>query len=107
MPLTFDDLVAIWNELNMGFEADGKELINHAIWADNVYLFASSGHELETMFKMLTETIYKNDLKWKAAELCFINGTNDGDFGDIEVDTPDGMMILKKPSSKQLNRFYR
>ena len=93
-----EDIVKTWNDLKMGFEFDGKGLVNHAIWADNVYLFASSGHELESMFKMLTETIYKNDLKWKAAELCFINGTNDGDFGDIEVHTPDGMMILKNMS---------
>jgi hypothetical protein len=35
-------------------------------------------------------------LKWKAAELQFITGTNVKDFGDIEVNTPDGLMTLKR-----------
>ena len=49
--------------LNFGITFDGKSLVNHAIWADNVYLFASSGHELETMFKMLTDVIYEKKLR--------------------------------------------
>ena len=74
---------------------DGHGFVNHAIWADNSSIFASSGHELKAMFEMLTKANYDNHLKWKAQELTFINGTNDKHSGDIDVDTPDGYMLLR------------
>ena len=43
-----DDLVVSWNErgMEMYFEAHG--MVNHAIWADNIFLFAFFRRAAET-----------------------------------------------------------
>eukprot|EP00973_Karenia_brevis_P054740 7609511-Karenia_brevis.AAC.1 len=79
----------------MGFQFEGRSLVNHAIWADNLYLFASSRLQLKSMFDMITAAIYQHDLRWKSAELQFIAGTNVDGTADVDVDTPEGPMKLK------------
>eukprot|EP00973_Karenia_brevis_P067357 9369234-Karenia_brevis.AAC.1 len=76
----------------MGFSFDELGLVNHAIWADNLYLFAQSRGELEIMFEMLTKTIYENGLRWKETEMQFIAGTNEEDTRDIIASTSEGIM---------------
>ena len=61
-----EELVETWNDLDMGFTFDGLGLVNHAIWADNIYLFAKSAHEHVAMFQMLSAVLYKNDSKWRS-----------------------------------------
>ena len=39
--------------------------INHAVWADNIWLFASTWAHLETMTQELTTAIYGAGLAWK------------------------------------------
>eukprot|EP00973_Karenia_brevis_P074499 10352163-Karenia_brevis.AAC.1 len=42
MEFILEDVVQTWNILGMGFSFDQLGLVNHALWADNLYIFASS-----------------------------------------------------------------
>ena len=65
-------------------------MVNHMIWADNVYLVASSTTELFKMFEELTAAIYNNKLRWKGGELKYMTGTNVEGCGDYRTMMPDG-----------------
>ena len=88
-----EELVAKWNDRGWGFRFDNGPLVNHMIWADNVYLVASSTTELFKMFEELTAAIYNNKLRWKGGELKYMTGTNVEGCGDYHTMMPDGEVL--------------
>lgn len=95
MEFILEETVDTWNTFSMGFSFDDLGLVNHVIWADNLYLFASNRIELETMFNMTTKAIYEHNLRWKEAELQYIAGTNVDCTTHIEGTSPEGPVLLK------------
>ena len=90
------DLVDEWNALSVGFSCGGDSLVNHAIWADNIYLFGSSAAELMTMFTQLTDILYDQHLRWKIEELTYITGVNGKGWGDLEVMAGTGSFTIQE-----------
>ena len=85
-----EDLISSWATEGFGFSFDGAPLVNHAIWADNIFIVASSVEQLHVMFDMLTDKLYAIFLKWKTEELTFITGSNITGVSDRVVQMPDG-----------------
>ena len=79
-------IVEDWNTLNFGFsltDEDGEQrlLVNHAVWADNIVLFASSFQELEIMvsdlnsaFSSVCNSSGSQYFVWKASSLELMVG---------------------------------
>jgi hypothetical protein len=60
------------------------------IWADNIYLVASSVSQLLSMFDDVSECIYVGKLKWKTTELEYTTGSNIPSCGNRLKILPDG-----------------
>ena len=73
--------VGWWNEGNYGIRwgHKGERLINHLVWADNVWLFASSVGMYQAMLDMLTLRLEQAKLRWKPKSLEFLL-VNHGDL---------------------------
>ncbi len=81
-----EPIVISWNERNVGFQLRDTEtnvLVNHAVWADNIVLFASSYSEMQLMIGDLnracatyTSRSGVRHLCWKPDSLeCIASGT--------------------------------
>ena len=77
----------------------GLPLVNHAI-----DLVASSVEELHFMFDMVTDRLYKGNLRWKASEVIFTTGSNEPDVASRTVSLPDGgeALVMWKPEIEVL-----
>ena len=66
--------VAWWNEANYGIRwgLKGEHLFNHPVWADNVWLFATSVGMYQAMLDMLTFRLEQAKLRWKPKSLDFL-----------------------------------
>ncbi len=57
----------------MAFLAPGEDLgsrvVNHVVWADNIWVLAKTREELEVMVQELTEIVYGAALSWKTDSL--------------------------------------
>ena len=81
-----DDLVVSWNErgMEMYFEAHG--MVNHAIWADNIFLFASSAEQQKQMAQALANALEAWELRWKFSSLqVMLCGNISKDVCDLSV----------------------
>ncbi|CAK0793109.1 unnamed protein product [Prorocentrum cordatum] len=94
------ELVRHWNSAGVGFSFDGDPRINHAIWADNVYLVEESAAQLEQIFIDVSACIYKCALQWKKNELYFMPGSNLFYNSDRQVNLPDGITYELKVASE-------
>jgi hypothetical protein len=90
LEFVMDDLVRRWNESGTGFQFENGALVNHLIWADNIYLIANSVSQLAQMFKDLTKKIYTGKMRWKTTELSYITGSNHPGCDDLNQELPDG-----------------
>ena len=68
-----EPLVVSWSMRKMGFclQPDGKDAIyfSHAVWADNIVLFAASLSMMQTMVHELTLSVTSRGFDWKASSL--------------------------------------
>ena len=70
MEMLMEPLVEIWDILDYGFETKPTKglptvRITHAIWADNIFLFAKSKDEAQYMIDGVTDRIKGMGLEWK------------------------------------------
>ena len=80
-------LVPCWNLKGYGINvSDDKHLCQetgfftfctHFTWSDNIYITASSRHQLKLMMDSLTRVLQSNGLKWKRRSLQFVSSTTD------------------------------
>eukprot|EP00973_Karenia_brevis_P075488 10484868-Karenia_brevis.AAC.1 len=78
-----EEVVLAWNQDGYGFQYENGPLVNHLIWADNIFIVASSVPQLQMMFRMLSRSIYKVKLQWKLEELAYITSSNVGSAGPL------------------------
>eukprot|EP00973_Karenia_brevis_P006522 887447-Karenia_brevis.AAC.1 len=90
------DVVDTWNLLGYGFQYDNGPLVNHLVWADNVYLVASSILELQVMAQMLTQRLHLHKLRWKVQEMVYIAGTNILEPTDFSFKDGHGQTLFVK-----------
>ena len=64
-----DDVILSWTVRGLGFCLDSFGIINHAIFADNIFLFAKSAWKLQIMVHELTAALQKRGLTWKVSSL--------------------------------------
>lgn len=71
-----DDSLAIlaseWFERGMGIRVSGR-WFTHAVWADNVYLLASTSSQLEKMVAELSHALNIKELYWKKDSLVYMS----------------------------------
>ena len=63
-----------------------KRLLTHFIWADNVWLLASSSTMLKSMISSLTSTLNAKKLVWKSNDLKLLTTSCSGVAG-FELET--------------------
>ena len=54
-----------WRSKGYGFKVDNITSLNHAVWADNVFLLACSLGQMLEMVEELTVALYDGGLEWK------------------------------------------
>ena len=64
-----EPLVISWEARGMGFNWDHPQVISHAVWADNIILFASSAAMMKQMQLELSSAITAGQLRWKPSSL--------------------------------------
>ena len=64
-----EPVILSWRERNFGFELDSGVHISHAIWCDNIILFASSSAMLRTMIENISDALGDPCLYWKPSSL--------------------------------------
>ena len=74
LEMIMSPLIESWVEKGWGVrlawdETDKPTLINHAVWADNIWLVAECPKILESMFQELTDAIYSASFAWKLSSL--------------------------------------
>ena len=57
-------VVVKWQVFEMGVTLDGK-LVNHIWWADDLFLFAKSIGEMQTMIDDISQAIAQAGYGWK------------------------------------------
>ena len=67
-------LVKRWYERGWGFRLDSGVIVNHLLWADNVWLIAEKKDDLAAMIEELTLAITVSKLAWKASSLEVLAG---------------------------------
>ena len=67
-----------WESRGLGFQVKssqrGVKIISHAIWADNIILFAADADMMTTMTQELTDAVAKGSLQWKPSSLQLLAG---------------------------------
>ena len=58
------DLVPVWRSRNFGIARDGH-ILDHAIWADNIFLYSTQTAHLREMVWDLTVNMHQRNLFWK------------------------------------------
>ena len=64
-------VVEKWDMLEIGFRLENKEL-NHLIWADNIFLLATSIAEAQIMIDDVTQAIYNTGYTWKYEDASYL-----------------------------------
>ena len=64
-----DEVVRSWNSCRFGFFLDGFGVVNHAIFADNIFLFAASRGQLQSMIVDVTEALQTRGFRCKPSSL--------------------------------------
>lgn len=96
-------VVTSWKLADMGFKTCPGKSVSHAMWADNLWLLASSPSELQDMIVMATEAIYAVGFSWKPASLKVLQGTScpcktfevpDPKGGVLRFELVDSLLVL-------------
>ncbi len=70
------DVIHNWDVQGMGYAVDfgteHRSVVNHFIWADNVYLVSRSREELTRMVRDLTLPLYNFSMRWKPTSLKYM-----------------------------------
>merc|ERR1719195_274763 len=82
------------------------DLINHLIWADNIFLIGNSRRQLAEMFAQMTQTIQRYKMHWKESSLKFLVCGNDAiedncDEEDIHCFVQGSYNVMKKVLSME------
>ena len=72
--MCLDLLVPVWAESGYGILLDDGRRYTHAVWADNVWLFAHSYTEIQKMASSLTQVLAQYWLFWKPSSLEVMSG---------------------------------
>eukprot|EP00973_Karenia_brevis_P080409 11156658-Karenia_brevis.AAC.1 len=68
-----EGLIRSWTARGFGFLLDYEdgnvECIHHAVWCDNIFLFARCHVMISTMISEITATIQNFDMRWKPTSL--------------------------------------
>ena len=57
-----EPLVLKWNSQGWGFKLMSGRVVNHAVWADNVWLFERDPANLQKMLSSLTAMLLESQL---------------------------------------------
>ena len=89
------ETVLQWIELRWGIDLeDGLPPISHAIWADDIFFFASSFETFVSMAQDLTHALNDFGLQWKAGSLSFlVNETGALQLPDV---SPNAFPVLDR-----------
>ena len=99
--LMFNCLVVLdplWKASGYGINLDGR-LWTHAVWADNVWLFANSAEHLTLMIRRLTDVFNSWCLNWKLDSLCYMVSSADAEHGDLQVLCNDVIYAIPRVDS--------
>ena len=86
-----EPLVNSWEERRMGFSLGHSttdfRIITHAVWADNVVVFASDSVALQQMLSELAQAIAEGRFRWKPSSLEVLqsSGTEDNSKAEFAV----------------------
>ena len=58
-------VVRKWSKEGRGARIYDGRVISHAVWADNIYIFASSAEEFRMMTEDITEAFACHGFAWK------------------------------------------
>jgi len=98
MRMILDQLLDQWLGAGIGIDLPGIGLVNHLLWADNVYFLAHSRKDLKVMLTDFSQKLYKLGLFWKLTSLEFLH-TNDLDNESVlNVDVGDVVCSFKSVS---------
>eukprot|EP00973_Karenia_brevis_P078979 10961462-Karenia_brevis.AAC.1 len=86
MRMVLDRLVDSWAQRHLGIELPGVGLVNHLLWADNVYFLAHSREGLQTMIAEFSSSLYELGLRWKPSSLEFVHTCSGDAMGPLTVD---------------------
>ena len=81
MEWLLEPLSRSWAQRHMGYTfAGGGPLLTHLLWADNVFILASSVCQFNTMVQELTDAVYAAHFRWKLSSLeCMVCRPSDGE----------------------------
>ena len=70
MEAILSPLVSSWERQGYAVLGEaGLKTITHAVWADNVFIFAASKEQFASMCQELTDAVYAHKLRWKPSSL--------------------------------------
>ena len=93
-----ENLVEDWRRRGLGLNLDGLWL-RLFIWADDLYLFASSLGMLRTMYQELTDALEVVHLFWKAESLEYVTSEEpDTDLPELFINMKESMEDAKTPN---------
>ena len=69
-------IVLTWERRQFSLKLDGWETsLTHPVWADNIWLYATSMEQMMVMTQDLTDAIYAYERKWKVESLELLTPT--------------------------------
>eukprot|EP00959_Pyramimonas_sp_CCMP1952_P208987 4371787-Pyramimonas_sp.AAC.1 len=77
-----EPLVSSWTQRGFGFDLDGASgahYVHHAVWCDNIIIFATNQVTMNTMIQEMSYRFKQHELFWKPSSLEVIPG---GPFAD-------------------------
>ena len=80
-----EPVVRKWSKEGWGARLYDGHVISHAIWSDNIYIFASSAQEFRTMLEDLTDAFACHGFTWKADSLEYMALGTDGDAATLII----------------------
>ena len=99
------ELVSFWEELGIGYgyngRTGGKHMLNHLLWADNIFLLGTSTEEIQHMLDMITGRLNQFGFQWKPNDdhndnmFIMTGGSKVNETKKVEVCTEEGIQELK------------
>ena len=102
MRMILDQLLDKWFAANIGIDLPGVGLVNHLLWADNVYFLSHSRADLETMLTDFSNKLYLLGLRWKESSLEFLHTNGLDNKNDINICARDANCVFKFVSDLNL-----
>ena len=79
-----EPVIVSWEDRRLGFELDSGVLISHAVWCDNIILFAADVAMLKIMIEDDTSALGNAHLYWKPSSLEILP-SRDSTVGELAV----------------------